>query len=239
MKETFNNGEYDMEAVILLVEDEKKLRDMVSTHLQQEGFIVAPAADGLEALRIWQEIKPDLMVLDLMLPKLSGWEVLKKIRQKDNTPVIVLTARAEEVDKLLGLELGADDYMTKPFSPRELSARIKAVLRRSHPVVQNTTTNFYNLTLNPERMEAFVGDVMLQLTGTEFKILLLLAENPGQVFSRLHILERVFGDMYEGYERTIDTHISNLRHKIEATGLSEVGIKTVYGAGYKLVVGES
>ncbi len=228
-----------MEAVILLVEDEKKLRDMVSTHLQQEGFIVAPAADGLEALRIWQEIKPDLMVLDLMLPKLSGWEVLKKIRQKDNTPVIVLTARAEEVDKLLGLELGADDYMTKPFSPRELSARIKAVLRRSHPVVQNTTTNFYNLTLNPERMEAFVGDVMLQLTGTEFKILLLLAENPGQVFSRLHILERVFGDMYEGYERTIDTHISNLRHKIEATGLSEVGIKTVYGAGYKLVVGES
>ena len=228
-----------MEAVILLVEDEKKLRDMVSTHLQQEGFIVAPAADGLEALRIWQEIKPDLMVLDLMLPKLSGWEVLKKIRQKDNTPVIVLTARAEEVDKLLGLELGADDYMTKPFSPRELSARIKAVLRRSHPVVQNTTTNFYNLTLNPERMEAFVGDMMLQLTGTEFKILLLLADNPGQVFSRLHILERVFGDMYEGYERTIDTHISNLRHKIEATGLSEVGIKTVYGAGYKLVVGES
>ncbi|MBP1761560.1 MAG: response regulator receiver protein [Firmicutes bacterium] len=228
-----------MEAVILLVEDEKKLRDMVSTHLQQEGFIVAPAADGLEALRVWQEIKPDLMVLDLMLPKLSGWEVLKKIRQKDNTPVIVLTARAEEVDKLLGLELGADDYMTKPFSPRELSARIKAVLRRSHSVVQNTATNFYNLTLNPERMEAFVGDVMLQLTGTEFKILLLLAENPGQVFSRLHILERVFGDMYEGYERTIDTHISNLRHKIEATGLSEVGIKTVYGVGYKLVMGES
>jgi two-component system OmpR family response regulator len=227
-----------MEAVILLVEDEKKLRNMVSTHLQQEGFIVAPAADGLEALRILQEIKPDLMVLDLMLPKLSGWEVLKKIRQKDNTPVIVLTARAEEVDKLLGLELGADDYMTKPFSPRELSARIKAVLRRSHPVVQNTTTSFHNLNLHPERMEAFVGDVMLQLTGTEFKILLLLAENPGQVFSRLHILERVFGDMYEGYERTIDTHISNLRHKIEATGISEVSIKTVYGVGYKLAVGE-
>lgn len=227
-----------MDSVILLVEDEKKLRDMVTTHLQQEGFIVAPAADGLEALRIWQDIKPDLLVLDLMLPKLSGWEVLKKIRQKDNTPVIVLTARADEVDKLLGLELGADDYMTKPFSPRELSARIKAVLRRSRPSVQNSSTSFYNLNLNVDRMEAFVGEALLQLTATEFKILLLLTENPGQVFSRLHILERVFGDMYEGYERTIDTHISNLRHKIEATGTSDVSIKTVYGVGYKLTAGE-
>jgi two-component system OmpR family response regulator len=227
-----------METVILLVEDEKKLRDMVTTHLQQEGFIVAPAGDGLEALRIWQEIKPDLLVLDLMLPQLSGWEVLKKIRQKDNTPVIVLTARAEEVDKLLGLELGADDYITKPFSPRELSARIKAVLRRSRPTVQNSVTSFHNLSINPERMEAFVGDVLLQLTGTEFKILLLLADSPGQVFSRLQILERVFGDMYEGYERTIDTHISNLRHKIEAAGQGDINIKTVYGVGYKLAAGE-
>ncbi|HNX92186.1 MAG TPA: response regulator transcription factor [Syntrophomonas sp.] len=227
-----------MEAVILLVEDEKKLRDMVTTHLQQEGFIVAPAADGLEALRVWQDIKPDLLVLDLMLPQLSGWEVLKKIRQKDNTPVIVLTARADEVDKLLGLELGADDYMTKPFSPRELSARIKAVLRRSRPVAQNLQTNFHNLRIDVEKMEVFVGEMLLQLTSTEFKILLLLADRPGQVFSRLQILERVFGDMYESYERTIDTHISNLRHKIEATGLSEVSIKTIYGVGYKLTAGE-
>jgi DNA-binding response OmpR family regulator len=173
-----------------------------------------------------------------MLPNLSGWEILKKIRQKNNTPVIVLTARADEVDKLLGLELGADDYITKPFSPRELSARIKAVLRRSHPTEQITSISFHNLRINPERLEAFIGDVLLQLTVTEFKILLLLTENPGQVFSRLHILERVFGDMYEGYERTIDTHISNLRHKIEATTISKVGIKTVYGIGYKLVVGE-
>ena len=227
-----------MDSVILLVEDEKKLRDMVAQHLRQEGFIVALAADGLEALHVWQEIKPDLLVLDLMLPNLSGWEVLKKIRQKNNTPVIVLTARADEVDKLLGLELGADDYITKPFSPRELSARIKAVLRRSHPSEQITSISFHNLRINPERLEAFIGDVLLQLTVTEFKILLLLTENPGQVFSRLHILERVFGDMYEGYERTIDTHISNLRHKIEATTISKVGIKTVYGIGYKLVVGE-
>ena len=227
-----------MDSAILLVEDEKKLLDMVAQHLQQEGYKVALAADGLEALRVWQAIKPDLVVLDLMLPKLSGWEVLKKIRQKDNTPVIMLTARADEVDKLLGLELGADDYITKPFSTRELSARIKAVLRRSRPAEQMALIKFHNLSINPERMEVTIGDTQLQLTATEFKILLLLTENPGQVFSRLHILERVFGDMYEGYERTIDTHISNLRHKIEASATSEISIKTVYGIGYKLTAGE-
>lgn len=222
----------------MLVEDEKKIRDMLSKHLRQEGFRVALATDGIEALQIWQDIKPDLIVLDLMLPGLSGWEVLKRIRQKNNTPVIVLTARADEVDKLLGLELGADDYVTKPFSPRELALRIKAVLRRSHPNEQITNVSFSNLSINPDRLEALIGDTPLALTPTEFKILLLLAENPGQVFSRLHILDRVFGDIYEGYERTIDTHISNLRHKIEATGKSEVSIKAVYGIGYKLVAEE-
>jgi len=227
-----------MDSLILLVEDEKKIRDMLSKHLRQEGLGVALAADGLEALQIWQDIKPDLIVLDLMLPGLSGWEVLKRIRQKNNTPIIVLTARADEVDKLLGLELGADDYITKPFSPRELALRIKAVLRRSRPNEQVTNVSISNLSINPERLEALIGDTLLALTPTEFKILLLLAENPGQVFSRLHILERVFGDIYEGYERTIDTHISNLRHKIEATGKSEISIKTVYGIGYKLVAEE-
>lgn len=228
-----------MDSVILLVEDEKKIRDMVAQHLRQEGFAVAMADDGIAALQMWEDIKPDLIVLDMMLPRLSGWDVLKKIRQKNTTPVIVLTARADEVDKLLGLELGADDYMTKPFSPRELSARIKAVLRRSRPMEQQTASvKFYNLTIYPERLEVFIGDTILALTSTEFKILLLLAENPGQVFSRLHILERVFGDMYEGYERTIDTHISNLRHKIEAAHTSQVSIKTVYGIGYKLAAEE-
>lgn len=227
-----------MESVILLAEDEKKLRDMTAQHLKQEGYKVALAADGLEALHLWQEIKPDLLVLDLMLPNLSGWEVLKRIRQKHDTPVIVLTARADEIDKLLGLELGADDYITKPFSTRELSARIKAVLRRSRPNEQSSLISFYNLSLDPERMEVFIGEVSMQLTATEFRILMLLAENPGQVFSRLHILERVFGDMYEGYERTIDTHISNIRHKIEAAAISQVSIKTVYGIGYKLTAGE-
>lgn len=227
-----------MDPVVLLVEDEKKLRDMVAQHLRLEGFTVALAADGREALQIWQDIQPDLLVLDLMLPVLSGWEVLKTIRQKNNTPIIALTARADEVDKLLGLELGADDYMTKPFSPRELTARIKAVLRRSRPTETNNTINAANLRIHPERLEACIDDMPLTLTATEFKILLLLAENPGQVFSRLHILERVFGDMYEGYERTIDTHISNLRHKMETAANSGVSIKTVYGIGYKLITGE-
>lgn len=225
-----------MEANILVVEDESQLRNMAAQHLRGDGFEVALAADGQEALHLWQAIKPDLIVLDIMLPRVSGWEVLKKIRQKDTTPIIVLTARAEEVDKLLGLELGADDYMTKPFSMRELSARIRAVLRRSHPSEQLTEIVFAALNINPDRLEAYLGDSLLSLTATEFKILLILAENPGQVFSRLQILERVFGDVYEGYERTIDTHISNLRRKMEAAASpSNVMIKTVYGIGYKLV----
>lgn len=227
-----------MEPVILVVEDEQILRDMLVQHLGQEGFAVAQAVDGQEALQIVEDICPDLIVLDLMLPKLSGWEVLKSIRQQGGVPVIILTARADEVDKLLGLELGADDYLTKPFSPRELTARIKAVLRRTHISSAVASINIGNLTIHPTRMEAVVGSHELPLTSTEFKILLLLAENPGQVFSRLHILERVFGDMYEGYERTIDTHISNLRHKIDSSGASNFIIKTVYGIGYKLVAEE-
>lgn len=228
-----------MDMNILVVEDELQLRNMAARHLRGDGFGVALAADGQEALQLWQTIKPDLIVLDLMLPRVSGWEVLKKIRQKDATPIIVLTARADEVDKLLGLELGADDYMTKPFSMRELSARIKAVLRRSHPSEQLTEITFHTLKINPDRLEAFLENNLLSLTATEFKILLILAENPGQVFSRLQILERVFGDVYEGYERTIDTHISNLRRKMEAADpQSNIIIKTVYGIGYKLTAEE-
>lgn len=227
-----------LDPVILVVEDEQKLRDMLVHHLRQEGFVVAQAADGQEALNTFEDINPDLIVLDLMLPKLSGWAVLKNLRQKNSVPVIVLTARTDEVDKLLGLELGADDYLTKPFSPRELTARIRAVLRRTHSSSPTTSVNVGDLTIHPTRMEAAVNGRELSLTSTEFKILLLLAENPGQVFSRLYILERVFGDMYEGYERTIDTHISNLRHKIEAAQASSFAIKTVYGIGYKLVAEE-
>ncbi|HZK86933.1 MAG TPA: response regulator transcription factor, partial [Syntrophomonas sp.] len=188
-----------------------------------------------EALKIWGEHRPDLMVLDIMLPILSGIEVLKQVRSKDNTPIIMLTARADEVDKLLGLELGADDYLSKPFSPRELSARVRAILRRSQRGDNILHTSFKNLSIDISRFEAYLGANLLPLTTSEFKIISLLVEHPGQVFSRLQILERTLGDIYQGYERTIDTHISNLRRKMEAVSSQDVKIKTVYGVGYKLV----
>lgn len=227
-----------MSNLLLLVEDEQSLRKMISEHFVSEGFQVIEARDGKEGLELWNARKPDLIVLDVMLPNISGIEVLKTIRNRDNTPVIMLTARADEVDKLLGLELGADDYLSKPFSTRELTARIRAVLRRSQMVEDITIHNFKSLKMDMVRHEAFLGNNLLDLTASEFKILSLLAEHPGQVFSRLQILEHAFGDIYEGYERTIDTHISNLRRKMEILPARDVKIKTVYGVGYKLVEGE-
>ncbi len=224
-----------MSQMILLVEDEESLRSMLREHFISEGFAVIEARDGQEALQKWGESKPALIVLDIMLPILSGIEVLKQVRNRDNTPIIMLTARADEVDKLLGLELGADDYLSKPFSPRELSARVRAILRRSQRGDNSLNTTFNKLTIDVSRFEAYLGSNLLPLTATEFKILLLLMEHPGQVFSRLQILERTLGDIYEGYERTIDTHISNLRRKMEAVAAHDVKIKTVYGVGYKLV----
>lgn len=224
-----------MSQLLLLVEDEESLRAMLREHFRSEGFQVMEARDGQEALKIWGEHRPDLMVLDIMLPILSGIEVLKQVRSKDNTPIIMLTARADEVDKLLGLELGADDYLSKPFSPRELSARVRAILRRSQRGDNILHTSFKNLSIDISRFEAYLGANLLPLTTSEFKIISLLVEHPGQVFSRLQILERTLGDIYQGYERTIDTHISNLRRKMEAVSSQDVKIKTVYGVGYKLV----
>jgi len=204
-------------------------------HFLSEGFQVVEARDGGEAVKLWDEFRPALIVLDIMLPVMSGIEVLKQVRSADNTPIILLTARGDEVDKLLGLELGADDYISKPFSPRELSARVRAVLRRAQRGEETMVTTYRNLKLDISRFEVFLGSTLLPLTSTEFKILTLLVEHPGQVFSRLQILERTLGDIYEGYERTIDTHISNLRRKMESVTPQDVKIKTVYGVGYKLV----
>lgn len=228
-----------MEALVLLVEDEPQLRSLINEHLINEGFRVITADNGQEGLRLWREYHPDLLVLDLMLPLLSGMEVLKIVRQQSNTPVVILTARSDEVDKLLGLELGADDYMTKPFSPRELAARIRAVLRRTSNHEESHQLNVGNLDIVMERHEALLDGQILPLTISEFRILSVLAEHPGQVFSRLQLLERVFGDIYEGYERTIDTHISNLRKKMEQASEQGAKIRTIYGAGYKLVVEET
>jgi len=224
-----------MSQLLLLVEDEEALRSMLREHLISEGFEVAEARNGQEAINMWGSCRPAMIVLDIMLPILSGIEVLKQVRNHDNTPIILLTARTDEVDKLLGLELGADDYISKPFSPRELSARVRAVLRRTQRGEEILVSNYKNLKIDISRFEAYLGAKLLPLTSTEFKILSLLVEHPGQVFSRLQILERTLGDIYEGYERTIDTHISNLRRKMEAVSPQDVKIKTVYGVGYKLV----
>ncbi len=221
---------------LLVVEDEEQLRKMICEHFASEGYITIEASDGEEALLLWEKYRPDLVILDIMIPAKSGIEVLKEIRMIDSTPVIMLTARVEEIDKLLGLEMGADDYITKPFSPRELSARVKAVIRRtnSSPIEKHILA-LGSLKVDIHRMEAYSNGHLISLTGTEFRILLIFMENPGQVFSRLQILERIYGDIYEGYERTIDTHINNLRRKMEAASIDDTLIKTVYGVGYKLV----
>lgn len=220
---------------LLIVEDETQIKNLLVQHFTAEGFKVLTAGDGQAAFESFREFRPDLVILDIMLPLLSGIEVLKKIRAVDNTPVIMLTARGDEIDKLLGLELGADDYMSKPFSPRELSARVRAVLRRTKGGEEKSTVSGSILKVDLLRQEITLNNEVLNLTTTEFKILTLLTEHPGQVFSRLQILERIYGDIYEGYERTIDTHINNLRRKMEAAGEPGIKIKTVYGAGYKLL----
>ncbi len=219
---------------LLLVDDEVKILDMIDNYLKREGFETARASNGNEALELFRSQSFDLIVLDLMLPELDGLEVCKEIRRFSEVPIIMLTAKNDEIDKLLGLELGADDYIGKPFSLRELTARIKAVLRRSKnhsPAV--TTIKVNNLRLEPSRFELYVDDTLLTLTPTELKIMYALLEYPGQVFSRLQLLERAYGDIYEGYERSIDTHISNLRRKLEKTA-SQISIKSVYGIGYKV-----
>ncbi len=224
---------------LLLVDDEVKILDMIDNYLKKEGFETGRASNGNEALELFRNQSFDLVVLDLMLPELNGLEVCKEIRRFSEIPIIMLTAKNDEIDKLLGLELGADDYISKPFSLRELSARIKAVLRRSKnhsPAV--TTIKVNNLRLEPSRFELYVDNTLITLTPTEFKLINALLEYPGQVFSRLQLLERAYGDIYEGYERSIDTHISNLRRKLEKAG-SQILIKSVYGIGYKVETEDS
>jgi len=223
-----------MDKLLLIVEDEEQIRKVLYEHLTSEGFRVNTAVNGNEAIQMWEKNNPDLILLDIMLPAMSGIDVLKKVRAVSDTPIIMLTAKADEIDKLLGLEMGADDYVTKPFSPREVAARIKAVLRRSESVNDRRFIVYGSLKIDVYKYEAYVNGKLLSLTGTEFRILLMLAESPGQVFSRLQILERIYGDIYEGYERTVDTHINNLRRKMEKQECLDLKIKTVYGIGYKL-----
>ncbi|MFH1647760.1 MAG: response regulator transcription factor [Chloroflexota bacterium] len=222
---------------ILVVDDERKIVSLVRGYLEREGYRVIEANDGRRALDAFQREKPDLVVLDLMLPEIDGLEVCRQIRRTSDTPIIMLTARDEDADKLIGLEIGADDYVTKPFSPRELVARVKVVLRRSRPApLTSTAARFTHgqLVMDGERFEASCHGQPLPLTATEFRILAVLARSPGRVLSRSMLLDSL-GETYEGYERTIDAHIKNLRRKLTAAG-GEEGCKivTVHGVGYKL-----
>ena len=219
---------------VLIVDDDERLLQVIEEYLQSEGYATIKATDGAEAVRVWQEKRPDLLVLDWMMPRMSGLDVARQIRQHGNTPIIMLTARAEEADKLVGLELGADDYLTKPFSLRELAARIRAVLRRTRPeaATQADTLSFGEIAIDLAAHTVRVGGDEAGLTATEFKLLTVLARSPNRVFSRLQLMEAAVGDYYEGYERTIDSHISHLRRKL---GGGDLLIQTVKGTGYKLV----
>lgn len=223
-----------MAQTILIIEDERRIAAAVSDYLKAEGFAVVTAEDGVSGLERARALRPDLVVLDLMLPLMSGLEVLRELRRESSLPVIVLTARSEETDRVLGLELGADDYLTKPFSLRELTARVRAVLRRAGGQGEpEAVISAGGVTLDLERHEASVNGMTIDLTPTEFRLLARLIERPGRVHSRLQLLEAVYGDVYEGYERSIDTHISNLRRKIERAGLTPAPIETVFGIGYR------
>lgn len=225
---------------ILVVDDEPKLLNMVSDYLKSEGYKVVQAHLGKAALD--EALNPradmDLIVLDLMLPDMSGLDVCRAIRSKSDVPIIMLTAKAEEVDKLIGLEMGADDYITKPFSLRELGARIRAVLRRTEGSgarqTPSETVTVGDLVVDNAKHQVYVAGQPVSLTPTEFKILSILASYPGRVYSRLQLVDAVLGESYEGYERSIDTHVSNIRRKIEKDPGEPKYIRTVYGVGYKL-----
>lgn len=219
---------------ILVVDDEKRLVSLVESYLTQEGYRVATAYNGKEALTVARREKPDLIILDVMMPEMDGYAFMRAHRAEQDTPIILLTARVDDDEKILGLELGADDYVTKPFRPRELTARVRAVLRRvgnTEPAAQ--VLHAADLTLDREGRTVQVSDQYVDLTPSEFDILAALMSAPGRVFSRLDLLDIIQGVRYEGYERTIDTHIKNLRGKIEDDPRSPRYIETVYGVGYR------
>ncbi|MBT4100932.1 MAG: response regulator transcription factor [Gemmatimonadetes bacterium] len=224
---------------ILVVEDEPDILEIVSYNLRQSGFEPEPAKDGETALQMAEDLQPDLIILDLMLPGMDGLEVCRLLKQRDSVrhiPVIMLTAKAEEVDRIVGLELGADDYLTKPFSPRELVLRVKSILRRHQSTVEksaaasSTLFEAGSLSVDPEGHQAYVSGIPLQLTATEFKLLLTLTRRRGRVQSREELLNVVWGYQHSGYERTVDTHVRRLREKL---GEAQDWVETVRGVGYR------
>lgn len=223
---------------ILLVEDEKNIRDAVAAYLERAGYWVTPAADGQEAVDAFSLHQFDLVILDLMLPRLPGEKVCRIIRDTSDVPIIMLTAKGEVEDRIVGLELGADDYLIKPFSPRELVARVRALLRRAHidSEPQREVLDFGGLTIDLDGHKVLVNDEEVDLTASEFKLLTTLSRYPGRVYSRMELVEKVLGYDFEGYERTIDSHVKNLRAKIGDDPRNPRWIYTVHGVGYRFEV---
>lgn len=221
-------------ATVLIIEDEPELVKVLRSYLEQAGFSVLSAGRGDTGLATWEQRNPDLVILDLNLPGMDGLDVARAIRRKANTPILMLTARVEEADQLVGLELGADDYMTKPFSPRLVVARVRALLRRSKATV--STTEMLRVADLEIDLQGFVvrrAGEEIELTPTEFNLLATLASQPGRAFTRLQLLDASQGNAYEGYERTIDAHIKNLRAKLETDPHNPRYIETVFGVGYR------
>jgi two-component system alkaline phosphatase synthesis response regulator PhoP len=222
-------------ANILIIEDEAELVRVLRSYFERAGFRVLTSFRGDSGLTTWENTRPDLVILDLNLPGMDGLDVARAIRRQSDTPIIMLTARVEETDRLIGLALGADDYVTKPFSPRELVARVRAVLRRvSGPEIRTQLIRVGDLEIDPDAHTVTRGQELVDLTPTEFVLLRALASPPGRVLSRQQLLEVVQGETFEGYERTIDAHVKNLRAKLEPNPKKPRYVETVFGVGYRL-----
>jgi two-component system response regulator RegX3 len=225
---------------VLVVDDEPSVHVVVRAYLEREGFVVLSAGDGREGLRLAEERRPALIVLDLMLPDLSGEELAREVRRRSDVPILMLTARSAEEDRVAGLELGADDYLTKPFSARELVARIKAVLRRAPesdaPLLARMHFDDGSLVVDTDRHEVTVAGTAVELTASEFRLLVALARHPGRVYSRVELVERLQGQDGAGHARTIDRHVKNLRRKLGEDPRNPHYVVTVQGVGYKLGV---
>ena len=227
-----------MASTVLVVEDDHNVVEILRLYLGRDGHKVLTAGNGIDGLRLAREARPDLVVLDLMLPGMDGMKVCRALREESDVPIVMLTARVEESHRLEGLDLGADDYVTKPFSPRELAARVRAVLRRSaKDLVEDGPTELSHgeICINTATRSVSIGNNEITLTPTEFRMLVLFMKEPGRTFTRDQIIQRVFGYEFDGFDRTIDAHISNLRKRMSAANGKESSayIRTVYGVGYK------
>jgi two-component system alkaline phosphatase synthesis response regulator PhoP len=225
---------------VLIVDDDVKIVELVKLYLARDGYHVITAYNGTDALKLARESHPDLLVLDIMLPGMNGLEICRILRTESPVPIILLTAKTTEQDRIIGLDLGADDYVTKPFSPRELAARVRAVFRRTaddSAELGPEELKFSNLTVNFIRHEAYIDEKPLKLTPVEFKLLGVFVREPNRVFSRTQLVEKVLGFDFDGFDRTIDVHILNLRRKLETESDHPQYIKTVYGSGYKFTGG--